>query len=1155
MTKIPVQNAIVEVDGDEGTRRVWKMTKDKLITPYVDVPIKYYDLALENRVATMDQVTLDAAAAIKECGVGVKCSTVGIDKGSGEDRSLQGMWKTAITTDRERYLRPATSALRSLMEGANIRTPILLKNIPKSVPGWTKPIVIARHVYGDQFRATNVHVKDGSKVQLLITPKDGQNPRTLDIHTYQGDGVTLAMYNEVEKIKGFAHACFQHALSVKYPVYIGTKTTVLKNYDGCFVDVFDSVFAEYREAFDAAGIWYEPMAMDKLMWATMRSEGGFVMACKNYDGAMLSDMVATGFGSPELMSSVVQSPDGRTLLAESLHQGITGTSETTPKDNPLSCVFAWIRGLQHRAKLDGNFELKTFAETLEAAAIETVESGKITKDLVQIGTTSVGDEFLTSEELLDAIGHTLQDRMIRGAKIIYTLTDEAPMLATYAFLPIVEAFTKKHGISIELKDISVAGRVIAGFSDRLLPDQVQSDILAELGELATKPQANIVKLPNISASVPQLEACIAELQSQGYAIPSYPPNPTSAEETDIKARYAKVLGSAVNPVLREGNSDRRAAGAVKNYAKSHPHSMGKWSSDSKTHVAHMSEGDFYASEKSVVVDDACEVRIERVGTDGTMTVLKSVTRLTPGEVIDGSFMSKKKLREFFKAEIADSKEKGVLLSLHLKATMMKVSDPIMFGHMVEMFFEDVFEKHGSTFEELGVNTSNGFGDVLAKIATLPKSKRQAIEADIAAVYEKQPGLAMVDSDNGITNLHVPSDVIVDASMPAMIRASGQMWTKDNTLADCKAVIPDRCYAGIFKEVIDNCKANGAFDPTTMGTVPNVGLMAQKAEEYGSHDKTFNMKKAGTVRVVRADTGAVLMEHECEEGDIWRMCQTKDIPIQDWVKLAVNRARASGSKAIFWLDPARGHDAVMIEKVKQYLQKHDTKGLDIEIMKPSDACRVSCERARLGQDTISVTGNVLRDYNTDLFPIIELGTSAKMLSIVPMLAGGGMYETGAGGSAPKHVQQLVKENHLRWDSLGEYLALAISLEDLATKTKNVKTKVLADCLNHATGKFLEADKNPRRKVKQLDNRGSHFFLAMYWAQALAEQDIDVELKQQFARVAKELEASETIIISDLTQCQGKSVDIGGYYHPDPKKVEVVMRPSEVFNAILTLGANW
>jgi len=664
-----------------------------------------------------------------------------------------------------------------------------------------------------------------------------------------------------------------------------------------------------------------------------------------------------------------------------------------------------------------------------------------------------------------------------------------------------------------------------------------------------------VKLPNISASVPQLQACIAELQNKGYNIPSYPENPQSAEERDVKARYAGILGSAVNPVLREGNSDRRAAVPVKEYAQKHPHSMGKWSPDSKTHVASMTEGDFYGSEKSAVVADACEVRIETITGDGTATVLKARTNLLPGEVIDASVMSARHLRAFLAKEIEDAKSADVLFSVHLKATMMKVSDPIIFGHVVTVFFKEVFDKHAAVFNRLGVNPNNGLGDVYAKIAKLPQAERAAIEADIEATYRKRPRLAMVDSDKGITNLHVPSDVIIDASMPAMIRSSGQMYTPDNKMHDTKAIIPDRCYAGVFQEVIRDCKENGAFDPAHMGSVPNVGLMAQKAEEYGSHDKTFEIKHAGVVRVVHCQSGQVLLQHDVEEGDIWRMCQTKDIPIQDWVKLAVTRARASGAKAIFWLDADRAHDALLIEKVHRYLPEHDTTGLDIDIMRPVDACHVSCQRARQGLDTISVTGNVLRDYNTDLFPILELGTSAKMLSVVPLLAGGGMYETGAGGSAPKHVQQFVEENHLRWDSLGEYLAFAVSLEELATMTKNAKAKVLADALNQATSRFLDANKNPSRKVGELDNRGSHFYLALYWAQALAAQTVNEELRSQFARIAAELEANEELIVGELLTCQGEPVDIGGYYLPDPVKVEKAMCPSAIFNAILTLGANW
>jgi isocitrate dehydrogenase len=729
------------------------------------------------------------------------------------------------------------------------------------------------------------------------------------------------------------------------------------------------------------------------------------------------------------------------------------------------------------------------------------------------------------------------------------------MLATYALLPIFRAYTQKAGIKIELRDISVAGRVISAFNDRLPENKRQEDELANLGELAKTPAANIMKLPNVSASIPQLKACIKELQSQGYTLPNYPDEPANDEEKEIKAKYAKILGSAVNPVLREGNSDRRAAGPVKNYAKKYPHSMGKWSSDSKTHVSHMTQGDFYGSEKSCVVADACEVRIELAASDGTTTVLKPKTSLLPGEVIDASFMSKKHLVDFYKEQIQDAKKKDVLLSLHLKATMMKISDPILFGHMVTAYFEDVFQKHGATLERLCANPNNGWGDIVSKVATLPEAERAAIEADIQAVFSKNPELAMVDSDRGITNLHVPSDIIIDASMPAMIRSSGQMWTPGNKLKDCKACIPDRCYAGVFQVVIEDCKKNGAFDPATMGSVPNVGLMAQKAEEYGSHPQTFEAKKKGTMRVVDSTSGQVLLSHEVEEGDVWRMCQTKDIPIQDWVKLAVARGHATGAKVIFWLDEKRAHDRNIIDKVKRYLPQHNTAGLDIEILAPADACRVSVERARKGLDSISVTGNVLRDYNTDLFPILELGTSAKMLSIVPMLAGGGMYETGAGGSAPKHVQQFQEENHLRWDSLGEYLAMAVSLEDLAAKTKNPKTKILADTLDQANEKFLDANKNPGRKCGQLDNRGSHFYLALYWAQALAEQTADEALRSQFTRIKGELEANEKVIVEEMIKCQGRPVDMGGYFHPDPEKLTKAMCPSSIFNAILTLGANW
>jgi len=1159
--KIPVSNPIVEIDGDEVARSVWKMVKEKLVIPYVDVTIQYFDLALDNRIATMDSVTVDAAAAIKKCNVGVKCSTAEIDEAMVNEKSLRKMWKTATVFDRERALRSAGATLRSMLEGANFRTPILVKTIPQVVPGWTKPIIVARHVYGDQYRATDIVVEKDSKYQIVIT-KDGA-AKSYDVFNFEGSGgVAMAMYNSEEKVKGFAHSCFQHALDVKFPVYLSTKNLTLRDYDGMFVDSFQSIFdAQYKEAFDKAGIWYEHMTIDKMMSFAMRSSGGFIWALKNYDGDIQSEMVAQGFGSPELLSSLILGPDGKTVLAE-VHTRASTSAETQsrgkPAINPVSCIFAWMKGLTQRAKLDGNQQLKTFAEKLEAATIETIEKGKMTKDLVVSGATGAKQAegaFLSSEEFIDAVAEMLQEKLVRGAKIMYTLTDEAPMLATYAFLPVIRAFTQKSGIEIELSDISVAGRVIATFPDRLPADKVQRDELKALGDLCKTSVANIIKLPNISASTPQLRECIAELQSQGYAVPDYPEDPQSSEEKDIKAKYSAILGSAVNPVLREGNSDRRAAVPVKNYAKKYPHSMGKWAPTSKTHVAQMSEGDFYGSEKSVVVEGACEVRIELAASDGTTTVLKAKTALLPGEVIDASFMSKKHLRAFFKKEIADAKAKDVLCSLHLKATMMKISDPIMFGHMVEVFFEDVFTKHADTFERLGVNVNYGFGDVVAKIAKLPTNEAAAIEADIKACYANQPELAMVNSDKGITNLHVPSDIIIDASMPAMIRSSGQMWTPGNKLKDCKAIIPDRCYAGVFHECIENCIKNGAFDPKTMGTVPNVGLMAQKAEEYGSHDKTFEVKKPGTMRVVNSATGAVLLVHEVEEGDIWRMCQTKDIPIQDWVKLAVTRARASGAKAIFWLDSNRAHDLNMIQKVKKYLPQHNTEGLDIEIMGPVEACRLSCDRAREGKDTISVTGNVLRDYNTDLFPIIELGTSAKMLSIVPMLAGGGMYETGAGGSAPKHVEQLVEENHLRWDSLGEYLALAVSLEDLATKTNSLKTKLLAQCLDEATSRFLDANKNPGRKTGEMDNRGSHFYIALYWAEALGAQSQSEPLRTQFARIAAELKANETIIINELVKCQGKAVDIGGYYHPDPEKVEKVMRPSAIFNAILTLGTNW
>ena len=733
-------------------------------------------------------------------------------------------------------------------------------------------------------------------------------------------------------------------------------------------------------------------------------------------------------------------------------------------------------------------------------------------------------------------------------KIMYTATDEAPALATYSLLPIVKAFTKTAGIDVELRDISLAGRIMANFPENLTENQRIPDELTELGKLATTPEANIIKLPNISASIPQLKAAIKELQSQGYKVPDYPEVPKNDAEKEIKARYGKVLGSAVNPVLREGNSDRRASTSVKNYAKKNPHKMGAWSADSKTHVASMSGGDFCGSEKSVTVDKAGSFRIEFISNEGKTTVLKEKTSFKTGEVIDASVMSRRALRKFFEEQIEDAKKRGVLLSLHLKATMMKVSDPIMFGHAVSVFFKDVFEKHASAFKELGVDSNNGLGDLYAKIAKLPEAKKAEIELDIKACYKNRPELAMVNSDKGITNLHVPSDVIVDASMPAMIRESGKMWGADGKLHDTKAVIPDRCYAGVYQETIDNCKKHGAFDPRTMGSVPNVGLMAQKAEEYGSHDKTFKAAGEGTIRAVD-ESGNVLLEQKVEEGDIFRMCQTKDAAIQDWVKLSVARARATGAPAIFWLDKNRGHDIQIVEKVNRYLKNHDTKGLDIKIMSPIEATRLSLERIRQGKDTISVTGNVLRDYLTDLFPILELGTSAKMLSIVPLMNGGGLFETGAGGSAPKHVQQFQEEGYLRWDSLGEFLAIAVSLEHLANTFKNKKAQVLADTLDQANGKILDNNRSPARKVGELDNRGSHFYLALYWAQALAEQTKDTELQKHFAKPAKELTANEAKILGELTAVQGKSQDIGGYYHSNFEKASKAMRPSATLNAII------
>jgi isocitrate dehydrogenase len=734
------------------------------------------------------------------------------------------------------------------------------------------------------------------------------------------------------------------------------------------------------------------------------------------------------------------------------------------------------------------------------------------------------------------------------AKIIYTQTDEAPALATHSLLPIVKAFTEPAGIVVETRDISLAGRIRAAFPEYLKPEQRQADDLAELGELAKTPDANIIKLPNISASVPQLTAAIKELQAQGHALPNYPEEPKDETEKSIRARYSKVLGSAVNPVLREGNSDRRVATSVKEYAKKHPHSMGAWSPDSKSHVAHMNDGDFYASETSAVIRKAGKVRIELTDSQGKATILKESTSVLEGEVIDAAVMRCRDLRSFYVREAEDAKARNVLLSLHLKATMMKVSDPIMFGHAVEVYYKAVFNKHAELFEQLGVEPDNGIGDVYAKIAQLPASRKGEIEADIQAVYKVQPALAMVDSDKGITNLHVPSNIIIDASMPAAIRTSGQMWGPDGKAHDTKFMIPDRCYAGIYQEVIEDCKRNGAFDVPTMGNVSNVGLMAQQAEEYGSHDKTFLIPSDGTTRVVDQD-GQTLLEHSVQKGDIWRMCQTKDLPIRDWVKLAVTRARLTGSAAIFWLDENRAHDRSLIEKVRRYLKDHDTSSLDIRILSPVEAMRATLQRVRARQDTISVTGNVLRDYLTDLFPILELGTSAKMLSIVPLLAGGGLYETGAGGSAPKHVQQFLEEGHLRWDSLGEFLALAVSIEDQAIKTGNAKARVVAQALDRANGRLLETNKSPSRKVGELDNRGSHFYLALYWAEALAEQSEDKELQAKFSPVAKRLRENEAKIVEELRQAQGRPVDIGGYYHPDPALAAKAMRPSPTFNAIL------
>ncbi len=734
--------------------------------------------------------------------------------------------------------------------------------------------------------------------------------------------------------------------------------------------------------------------------------------------------------------------------------------------------------------------------------------------------------------------------------IIYTKTDEAPALATYSFLPIVQAFTKHAGISVETRDISLAGRIIASFPDDLTDDQKIGDALSELGALTLTPEANIIKLPNISASVPQLKAAIAELQAKGYKLPDLPEAPKTDAEKEIKARYAKVMGSAVNPVLREGNSDRRAPKAVKDYAKAHPHSMGKWSADSKTSVGTMGgNGDFFSNEKSVTVANATDVKIEFVGSDGTTKVLKEKTPLKAGEILDGTFMSKKALVTFLGEQIAKAKADGVLFSLHLKATMMKVSDPIIFGHAVKVFFKELVAKYVTELKDIGVDFNNGFGDLVAKLVKLPADKKAAIEADIQATYAAGPALSMVNSDKGITNLHVPSDVIVDASMPAMIRAGGKVWDAAGKTGDTLAVIPDSSYAGIYRAVIDFCRKNGALDPKTMGSVPNVGLMAQAAEEYGSHNKTFEIPADGTVRVTDP-SGKVLIEHAVGAGDIWRACQTKDAPVQDWVKLAVKRARASGDPAVFWLDENRAHDAQIIAKVKKYLTDHDTSGLDIRILAPAAACTFSLERIVQGKDTISVTGNVLRDYNTDLFPILEVGTSAKMLSIVPLMNGGGLFETGAGGSAPKHVQQFLEENYLRWDSLGEFFALAPSFEHIAETFKLPRAKVLADTLDAATGKFLETDKSPGRKLGTIDNRGSHFYLALYWAQALAAQANDAELKKIFTPIAERLAANEAKIVEELNAVQGSKVDIGGYYKPDDAKASAALRPSATFNEILS-----
>ncbi len=735
-------------------------------------------------------------------------------------------------------------------------------------------------------------------------------------------------------------------------------------------------------------------------------------------------------------------------------------------------------------------------------------------------------------------------------KIIYTLTDEAPALATYSFLPIIEAFTKTAGIEIDTKDISLAARILACFSDVLTAEQRAPDALMELGQLVKQADTNIIKLPNISASVPQLKAAIKELQSQGYTLPDYPESPQNDAEKGIKQRYDTIKGSAVNPVLREGNSDRRAPGAVKQYAKNNPHSMGEWKSNSKTHVASMDQGDFYGSENSLTLNKACEYTIELTSDDGQTILLKESAPLLANEVIDTAVMSKKALRQFLAQQIEEAKTEEVLLSVHLKATMMKVSDPIIFGHVVSVYFQSVFDKHQAVFKELGINANNGLADLYSKIQSLSKAQQDLITADIQACYSSNPGLAMVDSDKGITNLHVPSDIIIDASMPASIRSSGKMWGADGQLKDTKAIIPDRCYAGIYQETINFCKKQGAFDPRTMGTVQNIGLMAQKAEEYGSHDKTFEITCQGVVRVID-NSGTTLLEQRVESGDIWRMCQVKDAPIQDWVKLAVNRARATQLPTVFWLDKQRAHDKQLIIKVEHYLSQYDLSGLDISIMSPEEAINFSLEQIKAGKDTISVTGNVLRDYLTDLFPILELGTSAKMLSIVPLMNGGGLFETGAGGSAPKHVQQFLAENHLRWDSLGEFLALTVSLEYIADSLANNKARILAQTLDQATCQFLETNKSPSRQVGELDNRGSHFYLALYWAQILAEQSQDTELQSQFFSLAKELSSNEEQILNELNSIQGKAVELKGYFHPDIQLIKQFMRPSQTFNSALSL----